>query len=536
MTSVDVPQISLQRYVELLKRRRWQVIPVSLIGLVIGGLVAFFIPRYYVAETLIEHQAVPGQNSTRSDDPFKSIVDSAYWTIPQAVGAAMTALNWPEAKATGYQLQENERAVRDNLKVYDSNAGSSTREDYAQIRVTFRDRDGLRSAEFLNALVEAWIKKRLEELRRPSEESRSSAAERVRLLKQDQDQLVREKQGLALQHKLDPQLGPEIQYAKVKDEQFAQVALRGTRTDLDRELATLQKAQQADRDKLVSVSPRAKEDPDELLKAVSATPQGAALATQILYWRDVLQNFLPGTSRHAEAQRGIVQCEKKMLELIGPRDVDADGLVPNPEYETLRKVIEAREAEILLKSADLQKIDDQLAAEVARVESLIVGYEKYRSVSNRLAEVEKDIARALDDLRDAEAVLANLGKQETVKQRNKANAPPRPTDPNILLVAMLGCVLGLGLAISLILALDIVQGTFKTIEDVERGLPVPVLGGMSHLETEFEREQLLRSRRRISFAAAGFVFLCTAVVVVFYIDPNHLPPIVRDVLALLLGA
>ena len=46
MTQVDMPQLSLSRYVDLVKRRRWQVVPVSLLGLLIGGLVAFFIPRF----------------------------------------------------------------------------------------------------------------------------------------------------------------------------------------------------------------------------------------------------------------------------------------------------------------------------------------------------------------------------------------------------------------------------------------------------------------------------------------------------------
>ena len=40
MTQLDIPQISFARYLELLKRRRWQVIPVTVLGLVIGTAVA----------------------------------------------------------------------------------------------------------------------------------------------------------------------------------------------------------------------------------------------------------------------------------------------------------------------------------------------------------------------------------------------------------------------------------------------------------------------------------------------------------------
>ena len=55
MTQLDLPQISLSRYLDLLKRRKWRVVPASLAGLVIGGLVAFFVPRYYVADMKLDH-------------------------------------------------------------------------------------------------------------------------------------------------------------------------------------------------------------------------------------------------------------------------------------------------------------------------------------------------------------------------------------------------------------------------------------------------------------------------------------------------
>ena len=92
------------------------------------------------------------------------------------------------------------------------------------------------------------------------------------------------------------------------------------------------------------------------------------------------------------------------------------------------------------------------------------------------------------------------------------------------------------LAIGLILAFDLVQGSFKTIEDVERGLPVPVLGGVSHLETQDEREHAVKSRRRVAIVSGSAVALLTVVVSIFYFDSTLLPPVVRDLLAMILGA
>ena len=78
MTQLDLPQLSLRRYLDLVKRRRWQVVPVSLLGLLIGGLVAFFIPRMFVAETRIKHAQMPGEGQD-SDAQIEAFEDTWHW-------------------------------------------------------------------------------------------------------------------------------------------------------------------------------------------------------------------------------------------------------------------------------------------------------------------------------------------------------------------------------------------------------------------------------------------------------------------------
>ena len=127
-----------------------------------------------------------------------------------------------------------------------------------------------------------------------------------------------------------------------------------------------------------------------------------------------------------------------------------------------------------------------------------------------------------------------MTRELPVTQMRRALPPPAPTEPNILLVALIGCGLGLLAAIALILLLDFLQGSFKTMDEVERGLGVPVLGGVSHLETEMERMLTARSRRRVSLVLAAALLMVTAIVIVFYLDPNRLPTVVRDILRVLL--
>jgi hypothetical protein len=135
----------------------------------------------------------------------------------------------------------------------------------------------------------------------------------------------------------------------------------------------------------------------------------------------------------------------------------------------------------------------------------------------------------------AETILAMLQREQPVKQQQMATPPPRPTDPNILVVALVGSVLGLMAAIGLILLIDLLQGSFKTTEDVERGLAVPVLGGVSYLETEEQRKATVQGRQRASLVAFAAVAMVVIVVTIYYVDPTRLPTFVRDGLAVLLG-
>jgi capsular polysaccharide biosynthesis protein len=537
MTQVEVPQISLQRYFDLLKRRRWQVIPVSLLGLLVGGLIAFFIPRYYVADTMLVHQMVPGQIDPTSEDPMRSIVETAQLTIPLAVGETMReTLKWPEALAgDASQRTQYERGVAARLQVFDSNPKRDR--DYAQIRVFYRDRDGGRAASFLNALVATWIDKRLRELREPAELERARANEAVKNIRGLYDRLAEEKRQLAVLYEIDPSKDLSFLRLTLQQEELrANNELRTACETKEGVVLTMRRQLENARELLANTQPRVLPDASELLDRAKKSPAGLKIMQQLEYFQEVLRGFHPGTDRHRQASLGVAEQEARLRALLGSSEVDADGMIPNPAFTELQARIVLREQELAVAEGEYAVLKGQLDAESERVVRRAAGFGEYERKLAQFEEARRDLERANEDLRKANDVLAGLGKKQTVQQVGLAQPPPRPTEPNILVIAMIGCVLGLGVAIALILLLDMLQGTFKTLDDVERAVPVPVLGGMSHLETEAERQDYVRRRRRVSLVSAAFVSLVVIVVTIFYVDPTRLPPVVRDLLAMLLGS
>lgn len=539
MTQMDLPQLSLQRYLDLVKRRRWQLVPVSLLGLLVGGMIAFFIPRYFVASTLLVHQPVPGggEAPTERENPFRAIVDTAKSTIPLAIGEALDQMKWPDAQfADRYQRAQYERGIESRLSVQDSNVWD-LRRTYAQLSVTYRDLDGERAASFLNTLVTVWIKKRLAELREPAAARREQAKNTAEQWRRTYDQYSEEKRSLENTYGIKPNYSIDLQreeYPKLLERQRQQQeALEKKQV----ELATLEATLAADRDRLAGTDRRVPVDSAAMQAQAAATPEGKKLLAQLLVYtirRDL--TFRPGTAAWHQAQRGIDMVQEQLNALVPKGEVDAEGLVPNPDYEQLAAAIAAAELRRTALAAEVALSRQAFDAERARLENLADGYRLYDKKLKDLQEADESRKAANHELRLADGMLAQLTSQLPVQQIREALVPPRPTEPNILIVALIGCVLGLGVAIGLILLLDFAQGTFKTIEDVERGVAVPVLGGISHLETDVERRSAARGRRRASLAAAAVLALVTIVVTIFYVDPTRLPPVVRDLLAMLLGA
>lgn len=538
MTSpaIDLPQLSLQRYLDLVKRRRWQLVPVSLLGLLVGGLVAFFIPRYYVAETLVEHLQVPGEVRRDVEDPFKDIVDNAQEAIPLAAGEAMRALRWPEALLSDPSARTlAEKEVRSRIYVLDKNAGQRGR-SYALLRVLYRDTDGARAAALANAVVQAFIDQRVASLRGGAEAAFARANRESFDWNRTYEQLLEQKQQLERRYRIEPGLDPATQIRLWSERDAAyrqqQERLRAAKVEAETLAQRLARTQE----QLAALPERVQPDAQQLLAAAQGSKALQPLTAALAAARAMQQAWSEGSPEWLAWQARIARSEAALRAALKADGADADGLVPNPALAGLQERLQQDEAALARLQVEIRELGKAVAAAEERILEAVDGHAQWTRKVADLAEALENRRRAAAARDAQQEILARLAQQPPVRIVQPAQIPPHPTEPNIVVVALIGCVLGLGVAIGLILLLDLLQGSFKTIDDVERGLPVPVLGGISHLETDEERRRAGRGRLRAAVAAFAFVGLVVVVVTIFYWDPTRLPPVVRDLLALLLGA
>jgi hypothetical protein len=103
--------------------------------------------------------------------------------------------------------------------------------------------------------------------------------------------------------------------------------------------------------------------------------------------------------------------------------------------------------------------------------------------------------------------IASSPKNNPFAILEEVNAPPKATEPNPWLIILLSVAAGLGIGIGVAVALEYTKSCFRSVYDVSRVLPVPVLGNINKIVTRRESKQ--RLTRRVVVGAASFLVLGT---------------------------
>ena len=538
MAELDLPPISFARYVDLLKRRRWQVLPITVLGLVIGALVALMIPRYYVAQTVVRFNGRLLKNLDRNQqDPLLPAISVARTMVGVRVAEALERLRWPEhAGGTPAERRAVEADVRSRVELHDVGQAEKNR-TVTLIRIAYRDTNGVRAAELCNAVREVWLQGEHQQL---EAELQGEVALRLEASGQALRQLQSLRTELAnfeRQHAINPQdwVGGRDRQSELSrqldetgrrlSELRAQVTtLQGTITLLEQELAS-------------QAVPRRIPVP---MAEQTANPEVAARLAQAIALRTMAQRGLESTTpshlNHAIYPRALAMADAELRAAQASMTAAAPRERDNPEYLSRVERLDRCQGELVQRQAELAQQEIRQRELRQLVEALPEVKRSYEDLIGRRDAAEsswKDLERRSQEAQEEKRVSLN---EKLIEVLEEAREPQRPTEPNVVLVAGTGSVLGLGLAIVLILLLDFVRSTFKTIDDVERSLPVPVLGSLAHLETEEQRRQVAHRRARASLLAGAFLVMLCALVTVYYVAPSRLPVPIWKALQLLLGA
>ncbi len=545
VAELELPQVSFGRYLELLKRRWWQVIPITVFGLIAGAVAAFLIPRFYVAETTVFFRGGAALDPG-IEDPMLALVGLAQQSIPTKTEEVLVKLGWPEA------ADEDEERRRDFItdvegRIRVSSLGMIGKQaNTVTLAIQFKDINGERAAEFANTVRDVWTdgeRMRIETQARQEleEANRNVRSEGIAL----QNAQTTKRNHIEL-HGIDPSLasaaaqagGPSV----VVPQQNPLYAQRSTltleRAKTDRNIAAL-KGRIDELDVNLSngmIPARVKAPQPEIVPDNQAEVEFQKLVGSVAMLQKKLQGMTATNPQYETVKAQLALLQPKLEAELKARNAKFDYEIDNQAYLDAKR-------NIALWKADLKGLEKELAlidAEIERLDGEIAEqpkiWGKYWELEGKITQHQTTLDEYRAIARDKLARFQQLRTSKSFRTLKTAVVPPRPTDPSIVLVALAGSLIGLATAIGVILLLDFLQSSFKTLDDVERALPVPVLGALAHLETFEERTRTVAHRRRVSLAASVFLFLSLSVTMIYFFDPTKLPPIVASVFDVLFGS
>jgi polysaccharide chain length determinant protein (PEP-CTERM system associated) len=495
----------ITKYLDMALRRKWWII-ISFLLTILGGLTFILItPPIYEAETLIliQAQKVP-ENLVQ---PIVSgDVDTRLKTIMQQV----TSRTNLEEIIQKYKLYANlgsdlsiDRKVekmREKIKIDISREGKSRNSTITAFTVTFRDEDPKTVMEVTNTLASNFISENLR---------------------------ARESQALGTSGFLADELENVIRSLKEKEEhlkQYREKFMGGLPEQLDTNLRILERLQ-AQQDQVnsnlrdaanrkLSIEKTIEEARKAGANRGSSTPDQGEDAKDLVSLKNKLAAMeAKYTQKHPDVIRLKKMIEK--LEAEEPHKV-SDSTERNAEPPFVDKTVIRQLKDVNLEVETLKDETNKLKSQIkwyqTKVEETPKREQELLSLQrdyNNLQELHKSL---LNRKLEAEIAVSMEKKQKGEQFRviDPAKIPTFPVEPDLRKIILMTLFLGLGLGVGLAYLLETMDSSFKTPDEAEKGLDIPVLISIPIRYTDNEIRSM-KKKQIIAFASVGMGFLLSAI-------------------------
>ena len=162
------PPGQLQEFLEILKKRKWQITLPALLLLSLGICFAVIVPKKFLVETQVELREIflgEGQDKAASQQA-QAIAENAPQQIlsPKRITEVLETLKWPEYLTLSKIDKADYRAdIRDNITVTVPRREKTAGSAFVSIEYANVNKD--RAQQFLKALRQAWIEQVVERQR-----------------------------------------------------------------------------------------------------------------------------------------------------------------------------------------------------------------------------------------------------------------------------------------------------------------------------------------------------------------------------------
>ena len=203
------------------------------------------------------------------------------------------------------------------------------------------------------------------------------------------------------------------------------------------------------------------------------------------------------------------QAESKVEQ--GDLGAESTELETEPVFsmtDMLRPQLEQINLEIENLRAEIQKIGSQVKLYERRIEGTPEREQEMLSLNREYGNLRQLYDSLLGRKLEAEIALSMERKQkgEQFKVIDPAKFPERPIKPDVRKILLLSLFLGLGLGCGLAFLMDTLDTSYKTPDEIEEELQMPVLVSMPIRYTKIELQRIKR-KNILAFASVSVAFV-----------------------------
>lgn len=540
-------QGQLSEFVEILKRRKWQIILPALLISAIGTAVAVIIPKKYEVSTQIELRETVLTSTEQGGVFVSKLVKEAHLAQIQLkssvrVKDVVRELNWAD-----YLVLERDEFRRSEMDGYvDAIANDISvrvtekrREDSLRfVTIMYANTDVDRAVEFLKALRTNWIREVLERDKHQLKNERDTLQKERRKLETLVATLNEELTSKRKQYGLSPTQPVGGTQARKEDPLVVRIAdkqlkLEEVQSEISRLEASIEK-HTSRRDELPEmIAETTRSD------GVSFVEEYARIEQELHTLSTRLERYRPLHPKYARIQKDMQALEEYRSELRG---LETEGeveetLMANPRRRKQQDLIEDLELDLSLAMGQVDALDEDLKHDKEYLKELQDVYKDISSIQSQIDNYNAaltDTTKKYFDKVNQYAII--LGPQGNPFQITKSvNRPDTPSAPNPYMIIAFAVVFGFGLGIGGTVLAEFSKNCFRGVQDISRVMVVPVLGCVNTIVTRAERRRKLLARFLLGFSSASVLGSILFVTWAWARDPELLSPEVRDAIDIFRG-
>jgi uncharacterized protein involved in exopolysaccharide biosynthesis len=491
----------IQEFLDVLRRRAWQIAAPAVFVIVIGSCLAVIIPRKFLAQTQLELRQADASSVGKEGQNAKFQLKA-----PARIKRVVEEQKNPSYLALG----EMER--RDFLKDVDKNLdvtlGTGGPQSSVFITIKYTDLERGWAGTFLKAIRDDWKDDVLDQDRNKlKDETKLLGNQREKLqknLEQEEADLAQLKRDSGISA-IGPIPGSTFQPAQDPDYDRLQVhKSRAAEVDIQLakaagKIASLRKDLQELPEKIES---------EEVLPGADHAKEIQETGKKIAELQRKLAEYKPAHSKYQQIQGEIKSLESHREELEGLVTVSERTTVmkANPERAKVRGELDEATREASALKAERDSLATTIAEEEKKVESLHDVYRQVRLSEDTINRLRADlqVAELAYQKKITESDSASNPRNNPFAILEEVSVPPKATEPNPWLIVAFSLVAGLGLGVGLAVLLEYTKSCFRSVYDISRVMATPVLGNINTIVTRRE-SRLRRTRRALVGSASALV-------------------------------